>query len=235
LITTHPTPHATLEAAIGWSVDLLPDADRSMLLRLWPFEGGFPLEAVLSQAAGLETLSSFVSRSMVVADATTVPARCQQRRPRGLHPPAGRAGDPGTAGRAVPARHPDAHPRAAQHRRGDRPSDLTASPEAACGQPACSCGSGPAAACLRAAGCLNAAWPRPRTHPPATSPAPAWPAPASSTWRETAATPGRRKRNIRHDLNELGLGETSFPDCRNTAFRNAPMLAGSFVTLLDRA
>jgi hypothetical protein len=69
------TPHATLEAAIGWSVDLLPDADRSMLLRLWPFEGGFPLEAVLSQEAGLETLSSLVSRSMVVADTTTAPAR----------------------------------------------------------------------------------------------------------------------------------------------------------------
>jgi predicted ATPase/DNA-binding SARP family transcriptional activator len=69
------TPHTTLEAAIGWSVDLLPDADRSMLLRLWPFEGGFPLEAVLSQEAGLETLSSLISRSMVVADTTTAPAR----------------------------------------------------------------------------------------------------------------------------------------------------------------
>jgi len=69
------TPHTTLEAAIGWSVDLLPEADRSMLLRLWPFEGGFPLEAVLSQEAGLETLSSLVSRSMVVADTTTAPAR----------------------------------------------------------------------------------------------------------------------------------------------------------------
>jgi predicted ATPase/DNA-binding SARP family transcriptional activator len=69
------TPHTTLEAAIGWSVDLLPDADRSMLLRLWPFEGGFPLEAVLSQEAGLETLSSLISRSMVVADTTTAPGR----------------------------------------------------------------------------------------------------------------------------------------------------------------
>jgi predicted ATPase len=69
------TPHATLEAAIGWSVDLLPEADRSMLLRLWPFEGGFPLGAVLSQEAGLEVLSSLVSRSMVVADTTTAPAR----------------------------------------------------------------------------------------------------------------------------------------------------------------
>ncbi len=49
-----------------------------MLLRLWPFEGGFPLEAVLSREAGLETLSSLVSRSRVVADTTTAPARCQQ-------------------------------------------------------------------------------------------------------------------------------------------------------------
>jgi predicted ATPase len=69
------TSHTTLEAAIGWSVDLLPDADRSMLLRLWPFEGGFPLEAVLSQEAGLETLSSLISRSMVVADTTAAPSR----------------------------------------------------------------------------------------------------------------------------------------------------------------
>lgn len=69
------TAHTTLEAAIGWSVDLLPDTDRSMLMRLWPFEGGFPLEAVLSQEAGLETLSSLVSRSMVVADTTAAPSR----------------------------------------------------------------------------------------------------------------------------------------------------------------
>ena len=86
MITTHPTPHATLEAAIGWSVDLLPDADRSMLLRLWPFEGGFPLEAVLSQEAGLETLSALVSRSMVVADTTTVPGRYRLLRSSGLLP-----------------------------------------------------------------------------------------------------------------------------------------------------
>jgi predicted ATPase len=69
------TPHTTLEAAIKWSVDLLPDSDRSMLLRLWPFEGGFPLEAVLSQESGLETLSSLVSRSLVVADTTGAPSR----------------------------------------------------------------------------------------------------------------------------------------------------------------
>jgi hypothetical protein len=45
-----------------------------MLLRPWPFEGGFPLEAVLSQEAGLETLSSLISRSMVIADPPPRPA-----------------------------------------------------------------------------------------------------------------------------------------------------------------
>jgi predicted ATPase len=42
-------PHATLQTAIGWSVEQLDAHDRAMLLRLWPFEGGFSLEA--SQAA----------------------------------------------------------------------------------------------------------------------------------------------------------------------------------------
>jgi len=62
------THHTTLEAAIKWSVDLLPEADRAMLLRLWPFEGGFPLEAVESWESSLETLSSLVSRSLVVTE-----------------------------------------------------------------------------------------------------------------------------------------------------------------------
>ena len=69
------TPHVTLEDAIGWSVDLLPDADRSMLLRLWPFEGGFPLEAVLAEDSGLESLSSLVSRSLVAVDTTAAASR----------------------------------------------------------------------------------------------------------------------------------------------------------------
>ena len=69
------TSHTTLEAAIGWSVDLLPDTDRSMLLRLWPFEGGFPLEAVLAEDRGVESLSFLVNRSLVAADTTAVPGR----------------------------------------------------------------------------------------------------------------------------------------------------------------
>ncbi|MCE7001505.1 winged helix-turn-helix domain-containing protein [Kibdelosporangium philippinense] len=75
------TAHATLEAAIGWSVDLLSDSDRSLLLRLWPFEGGFTLEAADAvRPAGqsettLELLSSLVTRSVVVADTREMPTR----------------------------------------------------------------------------------------------------------------------------------------------------------------
>ncbi|MFC0108432.1 BTAD domain-containing putative transcriptional regulator [Kibdelosporangium aridum] len=75
------TAHATLEAAIGWSVDLLSDSDRALLLRLWPFEGGFTLEApdAVRPAAQTETtlelLSSLVTRSVVVADTSEMPTR----------------------------------------------------------------------------------------------------------------------------------------------------------------
>jgi predicted ATPase/DNA-binding SARP family transcriptional activator len=75
-------PHATLQAAIAWSVELLSDADRGLLLRLWPFEGGFSLEAADAvQPAGpagtsaLESLSSLVTRSVVSADTTMAPTR----------------------------------------------------------------------------------------------------------------------------------------------------------------
>jgi predicted ATPase/DNA-binding SARP family transcriptional activator len=69
--------HATLEAAIGWSVDLLSEVDRALLLRLWPFEGGFTLEAAEAVHGGdaLESLSSLVTRSVVVADTTVTPSR----------------------------------------------------------------------------------------------------------------------------------------------------------------
>ncbi|GAB2623869.1 hypothetical protein Aab01nite_17290 [Paractinoplanes abujensis] len=65
-------PHETLEAAVAWSVDLLGAHDRAMLLRLWPFEGGFPLSAVDDD---LDALSALVTRSVVVADTTVTPAR----------------------------------------------------------------------------------------------------------------------------------------------------------------
>jgi predicted ATPase/DNA-binding SARP family transcriptional activator len=76
------TPHATLHAAIGWSVELLGAADRAMLLRLWPFEGGFSWQAAEAvQPPGavgrpvLTTLASLVDRSVVMADTATAPAR----------------------------------------------------------------------------------------------------------------------------------------------------------------
>jgi predicted ATPase len=73
--------HETLEAAIGWSVDLLDKADRELLLKLWAFEGGFTLEAAESlgvrstEVEVLESLSALVTRSVVVADTTTEPTR----------------------------------------------------------------------------------------------------------------------------------------------------------------
>ncbi|MEI8413001.1 MULTISPECIES: ATP-binding protein [unclassified Kribbella] len=72
--------HDTLEAAIGWSVDLLDPADRALLLKLWAFEGGFTLEAAEtiwpgSRPAVLESLSALVTRSVVIADTSTEPTR----------------------------------------------------------------------------------------------------------------------------------------------------------------
>ncbi|WP_158647386.1 BTAD domain-containing putative transcriptional regulator [Actinoplanes sp. ATCC 53533] len=68
-------PHATLEAAVAWSVDLLPARDRALLLRLWPFEGGFTLAAAAAVGSDLEALSSLVTRSVVAADTTVAPTR----------------------------------------------------------------------------------------------------------------------------------------------------------------
>ncbi|MGK5678639.1 BTAD domain-containing putative transcriptional regulator [Actinoplanes sp. URMC 104] len=65
-------PHETLEAAVAWSVDLLAASDRAVLLRLWPFEGGFPLSALEDD---LDALSGLVARSVVVADTTVTPTR----------------------------------------------------------------------------------------------------------------------------------------------------------------
>jgi predicted ATPase len=86
-------PHATLDAAIAWSVDLLSAAGRAMLLRLWPFEGGFPLEAAEavqpagSDAGALETLSCLVTRS-IAEPGTSRPnaTACRRRRTRSSPP-----------------------------------------------------------------------------------------------------------------------------------------------------
>ncbi|WP_177319835.1 BTAD domain-containing putative transcriptional regulator [Actinoplanes philippinensis] len=69
------SPHATLEATVAWSVDLLPPRDRRLFLRLWPFEGGFTLEGAAALGSDLAALSSLVTRSVVVADTTVTPAR----------------------------------------------------------------------------------------------------------------------------------------------------------------
>jgi predicted ATPase len=73
------SPHATLRAALGWSVAQRPEPDRALLLRLWPFEGGFSLaaaEAVRpSDAPVIESLSSLVTRSVVLADTAERPTR----------------------------------------------------------------------------------------------------------------------------------------------------------------
>jgi predicted ATPase/DNA-binding SARP family transcriptional activator len=76
-----PTPrgsishHASLNAAIGWSIDHLDAPDRAFLLRLWPFEGGFTWRAAAAvqpaskaDRAVLAVLASLVDRSVVVAD-----------------------------------------------------------------------------------------------------------------------------------------------------------------------
>ena len=73
------SPHATLRAALGWSVAQLPEPDRALLLRLWPFEGGFSLAAAEAvrptEAPVIESLSSLVTRSVVIADTAASPTR----------------------------------------------------------------------------------------------------------------------------------------------------------------
>ncbi|RSN31864.1 transcriptional regulator [Amycolatopsis sp. WAC 01416] len=69
------TPHATLREAIAWSIEPLSAADRTLLLRLWPFEGGFPMAAAAGNASEFASLSSLISRSVVLADTTTTPSR----------------------------------------------------------------------------------------------------------------------------------------------------------------
>jgi len=67
--------HASLQAAIAWSVDLLDEPDRAQLLRLWPFEGGFSRDAACAvrpegrTVADTEaSLSTLVTWSVATAD-----------------------------------------------------------------------------------------------------------------------------------------------------------------------
>ncbi len=61
------TPHATLQEAVAWSFDLLSGEEYDLAIRLWPYEGGFPLDAAGS-AGGLGTLVSLVDQSVVTAE-----------------------------------------------------------------------------------------------------------------------------------------------------------------------
>jgi predicted ATPase/DNA-binding SARP family transcriptional activator len=73
------SPHASLNAAIQWSIDQLDEAGRELLLRLWPFEGGFnwhAAEAVQPEQGGtLSMLAGLVGRSVVTVDRSTQPSR----------------------------------------------------------------------------------------------------------------------------------------------------------------
>ncbi|MFC9693585.1 BTAD domain-containing putative transcriptional regulator [Kribbella sp. NPDC056951] len=66
------SPHASLAAAIQWSIEQLDDTERGFLLRLWPFEGGFDwqaAEAVQSRpGATLSMLAGLFGRSVLTVD-----------------------------------------------------------------------------------------------------------------------------------------------------------------------
>ncbi|MEV6256727.1 ATP-binding protein [Nocardia sp. NPDC051929] len=73
--------HPDLHAALGWSIDNLGATDRALLLRLWPFEGGFTWQAAAATepdqlgAGVLATLASLVDRSVVTIDRTAAGTR----------------------------------------------------------------------------------------------------------------------------------------------------------------
>ncbi|MGW4245184.1 AfsR/SARP family transcriptional regulator [Nocardia sp. NPDC004722] len=75
------SPHPSLTAAIGWSVEQLTDVDRSLLLRLWPFGGGFDWHAAEfvrdagGGAAVFASLAALVDRSVLTADVSSGRAR----------------------------------------------------------------------------------------------------------------------------------------------------------------
>ncbi|WP_448627800.1 BTAD domain-containing putative transcriptional regulator [Geodermatophilus sp. URMC 64] len=70
-------PHATLAAAIDWSLELLAPAERDLVLRLWPFDGGLTVDAAEAVAGAevLPRLAALVSRSVLTADTARTPTR----------------------------------------------------------------------------------------------------------------------------------------------------------------
>ncbi len=75
--------HQTLRAAIDWSYNLLPDAERVLLQRLAVFAGGWTLEAAEAVCAGgsveaaeiLNRLTSLVDKSLVLVEMLGAEAR----------------------------------------------------------------------------------------------------------------------------------------------------------------
>ena len=74
---TAPERHRTMRAAIAWSVDSLPPAERALFRRLAAFSGGWALEAAEGVCAGgdverdsvLDLLEALLDRSLVVTAA----------------------------------------------------------------------------------------------------------------------------------------------------------------------
>lgn len=75
--------HKSLEAMLDWSHDLLSEPEQTLFRRLAVFSGGWTLEAAeqicgfgnLAPAGVMDLLESLVSRSMVVANASTATGR----------------------------------------------------------------------------------------------------------------------------------------------------------------
>jgi non-specific serine/threonine protein kinase len=75
--------HRTLKAALDWSFDLLTDVERTLLVRLSVFSGGFGLGAVETVCRGgpveaddvLDLLTRLIDRSLVVAESVGGEAR----------------------------------------------------------------------------------------------------------------------------------------------------------------
>ncbi|WP_159046430.1 BTAD domain-containing putative transcriptional regulator [Streptomyces sp. MMG1121] len=71
------SPHDSLVAAIAWSVDQLSDEERMLLLRLWPFDGGFSWQAAAAvgpadaDGAVFAGLAALVDRSVLTADVSS--------------------------------------------------------------------------------------------------------------------------------------------------------------------
>ncbi|SHN75491.1 Predicted ATPase [Cryptosporangium aurantiacum] len=69
-----PSRQRTLTAVIGWSWDLLSDADRQVLARLAVFSGGCTADAAVRVCAtDVDTLAGLVDRSLVVLDDGATP------------------------------------------------------------------------------------------------------------------------------------------------------------------